>query len=159
MTQSPNITSHPKIERLPAGGLPGWCCEERNCPECLRIYREGLALRRQERAARKLRQSSPDGLKTTAQAAAKLGCSVKTLDGYVRAGVLKYVDIGHGKRRQRRMFTDADIAEFIISQTRKVTPCPSTVGHARPTGTLISSGEVIDFTRPRKTPTSVKPKK
>src|SRR5262249_50091024 len=110
MTQSPNITRHPKIERLPAGGLPGWCCEERNCPECLRIYREGLALRRQERAARrKLRQSSPDGLKTAAQAAIKLNCSIKTLRAHVAAGDLRYVSIGKGTKRPRRMFTDPDI--------------------------------------------------
>src|SRR5215472_3926698 len=48
MTHSPNITSHPKIERLPEGRLAGFCCDEGNCPECLRAYREA----RQERAAR-----------------------------------------------------------------------------------------------------------
>jgi hypothetical protein len=49
------------IERLPAD-FAGFCCEDRNCPECLRAYRKGLAFMRQERAARrKLRQSLPDG--------------------------------------------------------------------------------------------------
>ena len=77
MTHSPHITSNPKIERLPKERfVASFCCDEGNCPECLRAYREGLAFMRQERAARmrqeraarKLCQSSPDGLKTAAQA-------------------------------------------------------------------------------------------
>src|SRR4051794_10569450 len=38
----------------------------------------------------------PGGLRTPAEAAAKLGCSIKTLNGHVAAGALKYVIIGHG---------------------------------------------------------------
>src|SRR2546430_15506855 len=98
----------PRIARLPAE-LAGFCCEDLNCPECLRTYRKGLVLRRQERAARKLHQFPPDGLKTAAQAAARLGCSVKTLNGHVASGALRYVIIGHGTKRPRRMFTDADL--------------------------------------------------
>src|SRR5262249_44085455 len=75
---------------------------------------------------RKPRHPPPDGLKTTAQAAAKLGCSIKTLNGHVTSGALKYVAIGHGKRRTRRVFTDADLDNFIEAQTRKDVPCPST---------------------------------
>jgi len=53
MTHSPHITSNPKIERLPKERfVAGFCCDEGNCPECLRAYREGLAFVRQERAAR-----------------------------------------------------------------------------------------------------------
>jgi len=96
MIQSPHITSRPGIERLPAE-LAGFCCEDLNCPECLRLYRKGLALRR---AARKPRLSPPDGLKSAAQAAAKLGCSVKTLNGHVASGALKYIALGHGKKRR-----------------------------------------------------------
>src|SRR5262245_25824726 len=94
----------------------------------------------------------PDGLRTPAEAARKLGCSIKTLNGHVAAGALKYVAIGHGKRRKRKMFTDADLDEFIQAQTRKDVPCPSTKTRARRTGNLTSSGEVIAFTaqpRPR----------
>ena len=39
------------------------------------------------------------------EAAARLRCSPKTLDGYVASGALKYVALGHGTERQRRMFT------------------------------------------------------
>src|SRR5262249_54975239 len=46
--------------------------------------------------ARKPRQSPPDALKTAAQAAAKLGCSIKTLNGHIASGALRYVIIGHG---------------------------------------------------------------
>jgi hypothetical protein len=61
----------------------------------------------------------PGGLLTASEAAAKLRCSVKTLKGYVAASVLKYVGIGHGRKRQRKMFTDADLNQFIADQTRK----------------------------------------
>ena len=105
---------------------------------------------------RKLRPSPPDGLKTAAQAAARLGCSIKTLNGHVASGALKYVALGHGKKRQHRMFADSDLAEFVANKTRKVTPCPSTAGRARPTGISTFTGEVIDFTGPRKPPTSAK---
>jgi hypothetical protein len=101
----------------------------------------------------------PDGLRTPAEAARKLHCSVKTLNGYVKSGALKYVAIGHGRKRPRKMFTDADLNEFIANQTRKVTPCPSTAGRTRLTGTSISGAEVIDFRLPRKRPTSGKQKK
>jgi len=98
------------------------------------------------KAARKPRQSPPDGLKTPTQAAAKLGCSIKTLDGHVASGALRYVIIGHGKKRRRIRFTDADLNEFIINQARKDVPCPSIRTRARRTGNLTSGGEVIAFT-------------
>ena len=44
MTQFPHITKIDGIERLPAGGIPGFCCETRDCPGCVRAYRRGLAL-------------------------------------------------------------------------------------------------------------------
>src|SRR5262249_5124203 len=108
---------------------------------------------------RKLRQSSPDGLKTAAQAASKLNCSIKTLNGHVAAGDLRYVIIGKGTKRPRRMFTDPDINEFIANQTRKDVPCPSTRTRARRTGNSISSSQVIDFTAPRRPRPSGTPKR
>ena len=101
----------------------------------------------------------PDGLRTPAEAARKLRCSVKTLNAHVASGALRYVVIGHGKTRMRRMFSDADLNEFIANKTRKVTPCPSTAGRARPTGISTFTGEVIDFTGPRKPPRDAKPRK
>jgi hypothetical protein len=103
----------------------------------------------------------PDGLRTPAEAARKLHCSVKTLNGHVASGALKYVAIGHGKRRPRRMFTDPDLNEFIANQTRKDVPCPSTKTEtvARRTGTSTSKCEVIGFTARRNARRAVKPKK
>src|SRR5262245_19227351 len=97
---------------LPAGGAPNTTT--------------GPAAPRRARRTRKPRQATPDGLKTTEQAATKLGCSIKTLNGHVASGTLPYVQIGHGKKRPRKMFTDADLNAFVANQTRKEIPtCPS----------------------------------
>src|SRR5262245_47889561 len=109
-------------------------------------------------APRKPRESSPDGLKTAAQAAAKLNCSIKTLNGHVASGALKYVAIGHGKRRARKMFTDTDLNEFITNQTRKDSPCPSDAIHApRSTATTFRSN-VTAFSDLRRRRLGAKPK-
>src|SRR5262245_7164500 len=73
----------------------------------------------QPKRRRQPRASVPGGLLTAAQAAAKLNCSIKTLNTHVKAGGLRYVAIGHGVKRSHRMFTDADLNEFITGQTRK----------------------------------------
>jgi len=113
------------------------------------------------RRSRRLRVRPPDGLRTRTEAADKLGCSVKTLDGYVDAGALNYVAIGHGKKRPRKMFTDADLDEFITNQTRKDVPCPSTRTEtvARRTSISTSKCEVIGFTARRNARRGVKPKR
>jgi hypothetical protein len=56
------------------------------------------------------------------EAAARLGCSVKTLAGHIAAGALRYVVVGHGTKRRRKMRTDAELAEFIANQSRKDSP-------------------------------------
>jgi hypothetical protein len=104
-------------------------------------------------------QLSPDGLKTAAQAAAKLNCSIKTLNGHVASGALRCVVIGHGTKRRRIRFTDADLDEFIINQTRRDTPCPSTASRARRTSTSNSESKIIAFTAAPKPRPGVKPKK
>ena len=48
-------------------------------------------------------------LYTMAEAAKRLGCSKKTLKGHIESGALRYVSLGHGPKRKRRMFTDADL--------------------------------------------------
>ena len=68
---------------------------------------------------RKPRYVPPDGLHTMAEAAQRLGCSIKTLNGHVASGALGYVAIGHGKKRPRKMFTDADLDDFIASANPK----------------------------------------
>ena|SRR6516165_4163162 len=112
---------------------------------------EGRAV---ERAARKRRVRGPDDPLTMAEAAAKLGCSQKTLKGHIKAGALHYFTTGHGSKRQRKMFTIADLDAFIAAQTRKDSVlCPSTKTHARRTGSSISRSAVIAFTaRPNARP-------
>src|SRR5215471_11222365 len=104
---------------------------------------------------------SPDGLKTAAQAAAKLNCSIKTLFGHVASGALRYVDVGHGRKRRHIRFADADLDNFIANQTRKDSPCPSTrTGTvARRISTMTSKCEVIGFTALRSRRPGAKPKK
>jgi hypothetical protein len=112
-------------------------------------------------APRTPRQSSPDGLKTAAQAAAKLNCSIKTLNAHVAVGDLRYVIIGKGMKRPRRMFTDADINEFVSNQTRKDVPCPSisTETAAHRISTSIPKCKVIGFTARRNARRAAKPKR
>jgi hypothetical protein len=103
--------------------------------------------------------SAPDGLRTPAEAASKLGCSIKTLNGHIASGALGYVIIGHGKKRPRKMFTDGDLNAFITNQTRKDVPCPSTASRARRSSTSNSESTVIAFTAAPKPRPGAKPKK
>src|SRR5262245_44123203 len=66
-------------------------------------------------------------LRTSREAAARLRCSIKTLRGHVRSGALPYVALGHGRKRVRKMFADADLDAFIANQTRKDFPIASVV--------------------------------
>jgi hypothetical protein len=75
--------------------------------------------------SRRTRPRLPDGLRTLREGAERLGCSVKTLQGHIASGALKYVVTGHGNKRPRKMLTDADLDDFIANQTRKDVPCPS----------------------------------
>jgi hypothetical protein len=101
----------------------------------------------------------PDGLRTPTEAARKLGCSIKTLNGHIESGALSYVIIGHGKKRPRRMFTDADLDNFVATKTRKDAPCPSIVSRARRTSTSTSGSEVIAFTAAPRPRPGAKPKR
>jgi hypothetical protein len=125
--------------------------------ECVRELPPLPQLKR--RHQRKPRLPMPGGLLTAAQAAAKLNCSTKTLNGYVATGRLKYVAIGHGKKRPRKMFTDADLNQFIAAQTREAPPCPSSAPRARVTGTSTSGTKIIAFTAQPRPPTGATPKK
>jgi hypothetical protein len=130
---------------------------ERECEEALREMRdhgralmeELLGIREQRVRRPMLAPPLPDGLRTPTEAARKLHCSIKTLDGYVASGALRYVNVGHGKKRPRRMFTDPDLNEFIANRTRKDSPCPSSRTHAHRSGASTSRSEVIAFSARR----------
>jgi excisionase family DNA binding protein len=102
-----------------------------------------------------------DGLRTPAQAARRLGVSNRTLRGLVTSGEVRYVNVGRGKQRERVMFTDSDLDDFISNRTRQKAQqsCPSTSQRARRTTTSTSSGEVIAFTARRKEQTNARRKR
>jgi hypothetical protein len=108
-----------------------------------RAMNDGMA--HAPRAPRSRTMRPRDGLRSRQEAAAKIGCSVRTLDAHVASGALRYVSIGRGSKRKRRMFTDDDLNAFIEAQSRKDAPCPSTRTTARRTSSSISGGEVIAF--------------
>lgn len=60
-------------------------------------------------------------LMTPDEVAERLRCSRKTLSAHVRNGDLKYIIIGHGKKRPRKMFAEADVGEFLKRRTRRET--------------------------------------
>jgi hypothetical protein len=111
------------------------------------------------RKRRKPRVTPADGLRTPAEAAARLGCSIRTLNKHVAAGELAYVTLGQGTKRPRRMFTDADISAFIAARTSKDVPCPSTSPTGRHTSSMTSGSAVIAFTARPNARASGKPRK
>lgn len=60
----------------------------------------------------------PIVLLTPAEAAERLRCKIGTLRGYVARGELRYVAIGHGPKRPRKLFDAADLDDFIERQKR-----------------------------------------
>jgi len=119
------------------------------------------ALERKRRIPNLNNGPPPDALLTTAEAARKLRCSIKTLLGHVASGALRYVIVGHGTKRPRRMFTPADLDSFIANHTRKDVPCPPTSQKmaGRRISTTTSKCEVIGFTARRNARRAAKPKK
>lgn len=89
-----------------------------------------------------------DGLRTPVQAARRLGISTRTLSGLVDSGELRYVNVGRGKQREKRMFADTDLDDLITERTRQKAqqPCPSTSQKDRRSTTSTSSGKVVAFT-------------
>src|SRR5262245_63554723 len=98
-------------------------------------------------------------LRKPREACERLRCSIKTLNEHIASGALRYVAVGHGKKRQRRMFTDSDLDDFIIAQTRKDSPCPSAATPARHSGNITSKSEVIGFTARRSARSAAKRKR
>jgi hypothetical protein len=127
--------------------------------EIERLRAELAAKRRKTTRQHRPRVAPPDGLRTMAEAAAKLGCSIKTLKGHVASGALKYVAVGHGTARQQRRFADTDLDAFIATKTRKDISCLSDATRAPRSGNTIFKSEVIAFSaRPSARP-GAKPKR
>jgi hypothetical protein len=109
---------------------------------------------------RQARSSSPDRLLTQREAAARIGIAEKTLRGHVDSGALRYVLIGHGTKRPRKMFAASDLQEFIANQTRKDAPVwQSSKTKVRHSGDTTSRSEIIGFTARRSARPSAKRKR
>ncbi|MCP4284081.1 MAG: helix-turn-helix domain-containing protein [Gammaproteobacteria bacterium] len=83
---------------------------------------------------------------TPAKAAEALGISVKTLTGHVKDGELRYVNVGRGSKKPRRMFDIGDLTDFKERRTRREMPCRSISRRARPSTNTTSKCEVVAFT-------------
>jgi len=106
------------------------------------------------------RSSIPNGLRTPAEAAARLQISMKQLGSFVRSGELRYVNVGRGSKKPRIRFTDADLTEFITARTqRNNPPCRSTSRRTHRTTSLTSNSEVIGFQARRNARAAEKPKR
>ena len=106
------------------------------------------------RPARAPRERDPEGWLTIKQAAARLNLGERTLREHMRAGAIRYIDVGHGKVRRSPRFAPSDLQEFQDRQRGQ--PWPSTKG-VRSTITS-SSCEVVDFEGLLAARTSAKPK-
>ena len=85
-------------------------------------------------------------LRSPKETAAILGVSTKTVDGYVRDGELRYINVGRGTKKQRRMFTDEDIDDFIQGRGKRDVPCQSTSTKTARSITSTSGSRVLAFT-------------
>jgi|SRR5882757_7320969 len=81
---------------------------------------------------------------TKIEAATKLNMSVKTLMEHVRAGRLRFINIGSGGVRKRHRFTTYNLQTFIENQkVREVPKCLSTNAPAlKHTASTFKSGAV-----------------
>jgi hypothetical protein len=88
---------------------------------------------------RKRKPVANGGLHDTASAAAKLKVTEEALRGFVKAGQLKFINIGQGDKRPRYRFTDADLSDFITARQSQESPsCQS----SRPRSQRRISGSV-----------------
>jgi excisionase family DNA binding protein len=148
--------------RLAKAAAEGWGMPSQSDYDAWQRW-QGANTAKPERRRRRPERNRPrplDGLLTTDEAAARLRCSVKTLNGYIASGAIRYVAIGHGSKRPRKMFTATDLDDFIANQTRKDAPaCQSSRTHVRLSGGSTSRSEVIAFSARRNAAPSGKQKK
>ena len=78
-------------------------------------------------------------------AAERLGVSTKTLNGYVRGGELRYIDVGSGGVKQRRRYTEDDLDAFVNRRAKRNVPCQSTSTKTARSTTSTSNSKVIGF--------------
>jgi excisionase family DNA binding protein len=97
-------------------------------------------------------------LRSPQSAAERLGVSVKTLNGYVADGELRYINVGRGTKKVRRRFTDEDLDDLIQRRAQRDMPCQSTGTKIARSTTSTSSSRVLAFTALRDVRASERPK-
>src|SRR5438105_1152321 len=80
------------------------------------------------------------------EASAILDVSIKTLKGFVSRGEIRYIDVGNGLKKKRRMFTESDLLEFIERRGQRDIPCRCISANTARSITSISYSRVIGFT-------------
>src|SRR5216683_1468164 len=99
-----------------------------------------------------------DGLLTPKMAARYLGISVKTLTGHTDDGEIRYINVGRGKKKKRRMYTRPDLEEFKERRAQREVKCLSTGTRKARSTTTTSNSKVIAFTALRDARTREKPR-
>jgi excisionase family DNA binding protein len=98
---------------------------------------------------------------TVKQAANRLGISVKTLRGHIRAGRLRYLSVGLGERRQAYRIEENDLEVFketIARRNLEAGQCRSTAQRTHRITNMTSNYGAIGFTALRSARASEKPK-
>lgn len=96
-------------------------------------------------------------LMNAAEAAGKLGMSVKTLMGHVHAGRLRFINIGSAKRKSYR-FTPKNLRTFIENQKEREVPKCQSFPTKKASIKSTSSFGVTGFSAMQKPGTAAKPK-
>jgi hypothetical protein len=99
-------------------------------------------------------------LLTRHQAAKVLKITPDQVSGLAQDGKLRYVNVGRGKKRPSRRYTQADLADYIeANRQRDVTPCLSINRNVRPSTATTLRSEVIGFAARRNAQQSAKPRR
>jgi excisionase family DNA binding protein len=85
-------------------------------------------------------------LLTLAEAARRLGMSVKTLRAHAHDGDIRYVNVGRGKERESMRFPPRDLEDFIAARSQTKAPQWSTGSKTARITTTTSGTKVIDLT-------------
>jgi excisionase family DNA binding protein len=86
-----------------------------------------------------------DRLFTPEQAALRLNITEDQLSALTQDGEIAYINVGRGKKRPRRRFTEPDLNDFVERRRKRETPCQSTKTRGRPITHSISSTPVSGF--------------
>ena len=96
-------------------------------------------------------------LMTMEEAAAYLHIAPRTLRDHIARGEIRYVAVGGGRGRPRKLFTEDDIQDFVRRQSR-MQPCPSTAGRAPRSTATTSKSTVLAFPAQQARPISALPR-